>query len=59
MSRFKEDAYDLSEGQAVLRWPEKLDPESVNELEDWFALIIRKMKRTSGATRQQPKVECQ
>ena len=44
-----EDAYDLAEGRAVLRWPGKLEPESVEELEDWFALIIRKMRRTTSA----------
>lgn len=48
LSGFKEDAYDLAEGRAVVRWPEKLDPASVEELEDWFGLIIRKMRRTSG-----------
>jgi hypothetical protein len=47
---FKEDAYDLAEGRAVFRWPEKLDPGSVAELEDWFGLIIRKMQRMTGAT---------
>jgi hypothetical protein len=45
---FKEDAYDLAEGRAVLRWPEKLDAGSVEELEDWFTLIVRKMRRTNG-----------
>lgn len=43
---FKEDAYDLPEGRAVFRWPERLDPAGVEELQDWFALIIRKMRRT-------------
>ena len=46
---FKEDAYDLAEGRAVLRWPEKLTKESVGELKDWFDLIIRKMARMTGA----------
>jgi hypothetical protein len=45
---YKEDAYDLLEGRAVVRWPEKMDAGSVEELEEWFSLIIRKMRRTNG-----------
>ena len=45
----KEDGYDMPEGRAILRWPEKLDPGSVDELEDWFNLIVRKIRRTNNA----------
>lgn len=44
----KEDVYDLAGGRALFRYPEKLDAESVEELEEWFGLIIRKMRRLNS-----------
>jgi hypothetical protein len=35
----------LQEGEAILQWPSKLSPESVEELEDWLTLVIKKLKR--------------
>jgi hypothetical protein len=35
----------LEEGEAMLQWPASLSAESVRELEDWLALVIRKLKR--------------
>ena len=46
---FKEDAFDLAEGRAVFRWPDRLTPESVAELQEWLSLIVRKMARMTGA----------
>lgn len=44
----KEDAYDLVEGRVLLHWPEGLNAESVDELNEWFNLIIKKMRRMAG-----------
>jgi hypothetical protein len=35
----------LPEGEAMLQWPSNLSPESVEDLEAWLELVIRKMKR--------------
>jgi hypothetical protein len=35
----------LPEGEAVLQWPAILSPESVQDLEDWLELLIKKLKR--------------
>jgi hypothetical protein len=44
----KEDVYDLASGRALLQYPEKLDAESVAELEEWLDLIVRKMRRINS-----------
>jgi hypothetical protein len=51
---FKEDAYDLAEGRATFRWPEKLDKDSVAELEEWFELLGKKLRRLTGAEKKKP-----
>lgn len=43
----KEDVFTLEEGSVVLQWPERLSDESVQDLEDWIQLIIRKAKRSA------------
>lgn len=35
----------LLEGEAMLQWPATLSADSVQELEDWLDLVIRKLKR--------------
>ncbi len=35
----------LQEGEALLQWPSTLSKESVQELEDWLELLIKKLKR--------------
>lgn len=35
----------LQEGEAMLQWPATLSPDSVAELEDWLALVVKKLKR--------------
>lgn len=35
----------LPEGEAVLQWPATLSAESVKDLEDWLALVVKKLKR--------------
>lgn len=44
----KEDKADLDEGKAVLVWPEKLSPESVQEFEYWINGLIQRAKRRAG-----------
>lgn len=35
----------LPEGEAMLQWPATLSAESVKDLEDWLALVVKKLKR--------------
>ncbi len=42
----KEDVFSLKEGDVVLQWPEQLSAESYKDLEDWTAIILRKIKRS-------------
>lgn len=46
---FKEDVFSLDEGSVVLQWPERLSKISAQDLEDWLALIGRKIKRAADA----------
>jgi hypothetical protein len=39
----------LEEGEAVLQWPAVLSPESVDELEDWLNLVVKKLRRRYGS----------
>lgn len=41
----KEDVYTLDEGDVILHWPSQLSEASYAEIEDWFSLMLRKMKR--------------
>ena len=38
----------LDEGEAVLQWPATLSATSVEELEDWLQLVLKKLKRRYG-----------
>lgn len=38
----------LDEGEAVLQWPATLSSASVEELEEWLQLVIKKVKRRVG-----------
>jgi hypothetical protein len=42
------DVFTLEEGEALLQWPSDLSPDSVVELEDWLALVMKKLKRRYG-----------
>jgi hypothetical protein len=39
------EVFSLEDGEAVLQWPTTLDAEGVEELEDWLALVVKKLKR--------------
>ncbi|MCH8151343.1 MAG: hypothetical protein IH830_03105 [Planctomycetes bacterium] len=41
-----QDVYGLSEGDVVLRWPERLSKASFEEVRDWLELIKRKLERS-------------
>lgn len=43
----KEDVFTLKEGDVVLQWPERISPESYQDLEDWTKIILRKIKRST------------
>ncbi len=38
----------LDEGEAVLQWPATVSKESVQELEAWLNLVLKKLKRRVG-----------
>jgi hypothetical protein len=45
----KEDLYALNSGQVIIQWPEKIDPEEIDDLEGWLQIVIRKVKRSVRA----------
>jgi hypothetical protein len=40
---------DLKDGKAMLQWPASLSADSIDELEDWLNLVIKKLRRRSAA----------
>jgi hypothetical protein len=44
--------FDLDEGRAVIQWPRNLSQESVTDLEDFIAVIMRKEKRKAASSGQ-------
>lgn len=40
-----QDTFTIGDGIAVLQWPAHLTAESVQDLEDWLSLVMRKIKR--------------
>lgn len=42
---FKADTYTTAEGDVTLSWPTTLSAESLDELEEWTQLILRKIRR--------------
>lgn len=51
----KEEVFNLPEGTCVLRTPEQLSVQSVQDLEDRLALIIRGLKRAAEDKAAKPK----
>lgn len=43
---YKQDVFSLSEGEAVLRWPEGLSQESFEDFKGWLELVLRKIGRS-------------
>jgi len=43
--RVCEDVWSLPEGRAVFRCPYRLTPEDAELIEEWFALLLRGIKR--------------
>lgn len=39
------EVFSLEDGEAVLQWPTTLNADGVQELEDWLALVVKKLKR--------------
>lgn len=46
VSDMNQDTFTISEGIAVLQWPARLSADSVQDLEDWLELALRKIKRS-------------
>lgn len=51
MSGFKQDVFSLSEGDAVLRWPEDLSEDSYEDFKGWLELVLRKVARSVKLSR--------
>lgn len=46
---FRQDVFSLNEGQVVLRWPEKMSPDSFEDFKSWIELQLRKIGRSIDA----------
>lgn len=44
------EVFSIDGGEAVLQWPDAIDKASVQELDEWLKLVIRKLKRRAGVT---------
>jgi hypothetical protein len=40
--------FDTEQGEAIFTYPDKLSDASIDDLEDWFALVVKRLRRTSG-----------
>ena len=49
-----QDVFSLTEGQAVLRWPETLSSESFQDFKAWLELVVRKVGRAAGVAPATP-----
>jgi hypothetical protein len=45
----KQDIFTLEEGRIVLQWPERLSASSLEDFEDWWQLMLRKVRRSVKA----------
>lgn len=48
----KEEVFELPSGRAALRYPDKIDSESVDELEEWLKLVVKKLRRLNPAEKK-------
>jgi hypothetical protein len=39
---------DLKDGKAMLQWPATLSADSIDELDDWLQLLIKKLRKRAG-----------
>jgi hypothetical protein len=37
--------FDTQEGEAMFTFPENLSEDSVSDLEEWFALVVKRLRR--------------
>lgn len=47
---FKWDVFTLDEGPAIIQWPERLSPASLEDFETWVELILRRARRSVSST---------
>jgi hypothetical protein len=52
---YKQDIFSLSEGDAVLRWPEHLSPDSYEDFKGWLELVLKKVARAAGVKEERGK----
>lgn len=52
----KQEVFTLSEGDVVLQWPDRLSLESLEDFEDWWKIMLRKVKR-AAAKKYDPKLD--
>lgn len=44
------EVFSLGDGEAVLQWPTSIDAAELEDLEEWLALVVKKLKRLKKAT---------
>jgi len=42
----KQDVFTLDEGPVVVQWPARLSPESIEDVSQWWPIMLRKIKRS-------------
>jgi hypothetical protein len=42
------EVFAVDEGEVTLTWPKEMSQESYQDIEDWLAILLRKMKRASA-----------
>jgi hypothetical protein len=58
-SGMREAVLPLAEGDVVVRYPERISPQSFEDLEDWMQLMIRRMKRAVADEGDEPEPDKQ
>jgi hypothetical protein len=45
------EIFAVGEGEVTLTWPKEMSQESYQDIEDWLAILLRKMKRAASASK--------
>jgi hypothetical protein len=45
------EIFAVDEGEVTLTWPKEMSQESYQDIEDWLAILLRKMKRASATSK--------
>lgn len=45
----RQDVFSVDEGEILVEWPYALSEETVADIEEWFKILVKKMRRASGS----------